>query len=211
MNEAIAFTEDYYLRGEQSGLSNYTNYRWLPSLTRPLARRIADQIGLTTEQTVLDFGCARGYLVRALRELGFNAYGCDISAWAIDNCDPNVVRYLKCQSLPDRSFHWIIAKDVLEHVPKDKLEQTLQALMDEAILGLFFVVPLARENGAEYVAPPDNQDTTHVTRWTLETWIKYLGSIDKAFTVTGSYHYPGIKPASSKWDWSCGFLTCKRI
>jgi hypothetical protein len=35
-------------------------------------------------QTVLEIGCAKGFLVKALRDLGVKAYGCDISEYALN-------------------------------------------------------------------------------------------------------------------------------
>jgi hypothetical protein len=31
------YTEDYFMRGPESGLSNYRDYQWLPDLTIPMA------------------------------------------------------------------------------------------------------------------------------------------------------------------------------
>ena len=33
------YTEDYYLRGKELGISNYENYRWIPELTKLLSTK----------------------------------------------------------------------------------------------------------------------------------------------------------------------------
>ncbi len=39
-------------------------------------------------RTVLDVGCATGYLVEVLRERGIDAEGCDVSQFAVDHATP---------------------------------------------------------------------------------------------------------------------------
>jgi len=115
------YDEDYFLRGKETGKSLYENYRWIPELTVPMAKSIVKHCGIKQDQRILDFGCARGYLVRALRELGHEAYGYDESRWALDNLDPvaqpfinSVVGYTPFWKR--EKFDWVIAKDVLEHI-----------------------------------------------------------------------------------------------
>src|SRR3990167_2449572 len=83
------YDDAYFLRGAETGKSLYTNYRWLPDLTIPMAKRIIEHLGFEGDKstTILDYGCSRGYLVRALRGFGYKAYGVDVSAWAIENAD----------------------------------------------------------------------------------------------------------------------------
>lgn len=42
----------------------------------------------------LEIGCAKGFLVKDLRDGGVDAYGLDVSQYAIDNCEPEVAPYL---------------------------------------------------------------------------------------------------------------------
>lgn len=79
------YDQSYYEHGIESGISLYSNYRWLPELTIPLAARIIEYLQIGVEDSILDFGCAKGYLIKAFRLLHRNAYGFDISSYAIDN------------------------------------------------------------------------------------------------------------------------------
>ena len=45
------------------------------------AEKLIATMGMQPYDSVLDFGCARGYLVKALRKLAIMAYGYDISEW----------------------------------------------------------------------------------------------------------------------------------
>lgn len=204
------FNEDYFLRGVETGLSNYTDYKWLDS-TMQLAGSFMDHVGLELTDTVADFGCARGYFVKALRRYGIRAYGYDISRWAIDNGDPEIKDYLFLYNeLLSRSCDWVYAKDVIEHVPEAILLETAMTLLHAARKGLFIIVPLTDSNG-EYIRIEDRQDVTHQIRWELADWMKFLSECAPDFIVNGSYHIPGLKPASEKVPYSCGFFTLKRI
>ncbi len=73
------YDADYFLRGKATGKSLYEDYRWMPGLTIPMVRSMISHLGIANADMVLDFGCARGYVVRAFRELGYLAYGYDTS------------------------------------------------------------------------------------------------------------------------------------
>src|SRR3954465_12856357 len=111
------YDADYYLRGQELGISGYTNYRWMPELTIPMVARIISHCGIKPEHSILDFGCARGYTVRAFREMGYDAWGVDVSQWALNNADEVAKPYLNPLHtiLWENMYNWVVAKDVLEH------------------------------------------------------------------------------------------------
>ncbi len=203
-----AYNEDYYMRGKEKGLSLYENYRWLPELTVQMCQAIADHLKFKEDDTILDFGCARGYVVKALRILGYDAYGQDSSEWAIDNCDPDVKEYVKCYKELRFPFDWIIAKDVLEHVVE--LEDTITKMLKYARTGILAVVPLSPEDGAPYVLADYEKDVTHVHRLTLASWGRMF--LQRGWDVKLSYRVPGIKDNHycSAWEPGDGFIVATR-
>ncbi len=206
------FTEAYYLRGKQSGLSLYEDYRWLPELTHPMVRAIVGHLGILAGDRVLDFGAARGYVVRALREQGHQAWGYDISPWAVANADEIVRGYVTndWEALP-RRFDWVLAKDVLEHIPDPDLHYTVQGLCAACDRALFVVVPLSPEEGAPYVVPEYEQDVTHVQRKSLEGWHDLLlDAAGGSFQVECRYKVQGVKQNWTHYDKANGFLVVRR-
>lgn len=177
------YDEDYYLRGTETGKSLYHNYRWLPELTIPLAHELMNIIGIYAGQRVLDYGCAFGYLVKALRLLHVDAWGCDTSLYARRKAPPDVANYLK-HEIPAKVFTATIAKDVFEHIPEENLDKILYTLSRYSEK-LFVIVPLG--NGKLYHIPSYEADLTHVHRQPLEWWEAKL----KAF-------YPKVD-ARTKW------------
>lgn len=205
------YDADYFLRGQETGISNYTDYRWLEEPTMALAERVVEVMGIKRNESFLDYGCARGYLVKALRRDGFNAYGYDISQWAIENCDPAVKDYVSLAPPKDRWDH-IWMKDVAEHMEPGEFEYAVGKLAELTEKSMMIIVPLADWGGDAYVRKEDNLDKTHIIRWSLETWMAAVfNRVSEKFIVTGSWHIPGLKPTSLSCPYSCGFITLRRV
>lgn len=206
------FTEAYYMRGPESGLSNYENYHWLPDVTLPCAKRIMKFLGASKGDSVHDFGCARGYYVKALQILGFNASGHDISTWAIENCDSWVERSVSNQA-PKEPVDWVLCKDVLEHVPISVLPEVLATIIRLASRGALIIVPLTGVAGGDYLNPADQNDATHIIAWTLPMWLTRIQDVitkaGAAMVVGGGYSLPGIKQAADPYPCSTGFITLR--
>lgn len=212
------FTEDYYLRGLLSGLSNYTDYSWKPQLTIPVCKLMMRFLGAQKGDSVLDYGCARGYYVKALLGLGYEAWGYDASAWAIENCDPNVRQFVS-NRMPaggwgNCSVDYVLAKDVLEHIEEYDLRALIADFIEMTARAALIIVPLA-DSASQYVSPVDRQDATHKIAWTLDTWLMFIQAIinqsGRAFTISGSYKMPGVKRAADPYPRSCGFLVLRRF
>ena len=187
------YDETYYERGVESGVSGYSNYRWMPELTIPMAMTVIDAMGIGRGQSVLDYGCAKGFVVRALRMLRRDAWGVDISPYAIEQADPSVMQHvhliedLANWSGPSR-FDYALAKDVLEHVPYDLIDPTLASLADRADR-LMVVVPLG--DGHRYTIDAYERDVTHVIREPAQWWADRMRRHFR--NVSWTYKIEGIK------------------
>lgn len=206
------YDEDYFLRGKQSGKSNYENYSWKRDLTVFCASRMALFMGCRIGESILDWGCARGYYVKALRLLGYEAFGYDISEWAIENADEEV-RSICSNVLTDQQHHWIFCKDVLEHVEQPYLDGAIEVMLRLAKKGILIIVPLGI-NG-RFLAPQDNEDKTHINCFDLPEWLNLIqGTINKSrlsFVVSGGYKLPGVKEACDSYPGSVAFISIRRL
>ena len=165
------FDEKYFEDGVRSRVSAYENYRWMPERSIREASSIINNISFTT---VLDFGCAKGFMVHALRLLGKEAHGVDVSEYAVTNCHPKVKDYLTVvDTAEDIKGGWdlIIAKDVLEHIPKEEIPSVLAALRRRCKT-IFVAVPLG--DGTRYRIREYEMDITHVTKEPEEWWLTTL-------------------------------------
>ena len=90
---------------------------------------IADHIVADIQpHTVLDAGCAMGFLVENLRQRGVDAWGIDISEYAIQNVHPNIAPFCRAGSITDpfqQKYDLITCIEVLEHVPSSEVERAI--------------------------------------------------------------------------------------
>lgn len=172
---------DYYEQGIQNRKSGYENYRWMPELTMRMAHHMVVDLPIKKDEKVLDFGCAKGYLVKSLRMYGIDAYGVDVSTYAIQSVIPDQWETHECCKLivdweipfDKMKFDWIIAKDAIEHLNEEDLGKFLK-LAKKRGKKIFTAVPLGLKiNGKEkYVIENYEGDITHVLRKPKEWWMK---------------------------------------
>lgn len=208
------YDADYYLNGQATGKSLYIQYRWMPALTKPFCQRIIEHLGIEKNDTTLDFGCARGFTVRAFHELGYKCHGVDCSEWAIENCDETIRGYVYQGHAPWADFDWILAKDVLEHIPTPQLRPTVERLVSCAKKGLFAVVPLSNSPGCPYVIPEYEQDITHCQRLTLDNWVDLFRLYTHGESIIEAcYRIEGIKDNwyTEGYERGNGFITVRKL
>lgn len=163
-NSKKFYDKKYFEDGIASGKSCYVNYRWIPELTIPMAYFMVRELGIQPGDRVLDYGCSKGYVVRAMRLLGIDAYGVDISDYAIAHCDSEVREY--CRVITDADptpwqdrFDWVITKDVLEHIDQSGLDRFLSDYSPLA-QRMFHVIPLG-DRGV-FRIPEYHADRSHI-------------------------------------------------
>ena len=97
-------------------------------------------------QSFLDIGCAKGFLVRALRERGLDAWGFDHSRWAIDHADPAARPFLTLDGVDtaafDRQFDVAVAMSIFESLTEAQLRGFLPRARQWTRHALFAVVAL---------------------------------------------------------------------
>jgi SAM-dependent methyltransferase len=103
----------------------YYDGRW-----QPVAQDIIDHFGLKKGARVLDIGCAKGFLVKDLVNLGIDAYGIDVSQYALKHCGPEIIGRLLIGSaenlpFPDGSFDAILCINTLHNLPRDLCKMAL--------------------------------------------------------------------------------------
>ncbi|WP_376791080.1 class I SAM-dependent methyltransferase [Thermoflexus sp.] len=107
------------------------NEEWL-RFFRAIADRIVAEI---RPRTVLDVGCAMGFLVEALRDRGVEAFGIDISEFAIRQARDDIKAYVYVASvldplpsaLPSR-YDLVVCIEVLEHLPSNRVDEAIKRL-----------------------------------------------------------------------------------
>jgi len=98
-----------------------------------VANDIINYFDLKPGDRVLDVGCAKGFLVKDLLALGIDAYGLDISSYAVLNCEPEVVGRLHLGSaenlpFPDCSFSAVLSINTLHNLRRKQCKLALQEI-----------------------------------------------------------------------------------
>jgi len=215
-NIAQAYNEEYYERGLVTGISGYLNYTWMPELTIRMAHFIINELKLNATSAVLDFGCAKGYLVKALRLLNIPCNGVDISSYAINNAD-NIVK-IYCShvsgvfdtSLYQSNYDWMLAKDVFEHIPEIELIYLLNNFKFN-VSNILAIIPLSEnDHCGKYIIPAYDNDITHLIIKSQEWWINFFSTNGWNLTKF-SNEFPGCKENwTSKFPRGNGFFYLTR-
>jgi len=180
MTFADLFDEEYFEDGIRSGKSLYENFRWMPQKSFPIAATIKE---LYPEKRILDYGCAKGFVVYALRLLGMDAFGYDISSYAINNCKPEVKQFIYSNKQDLPMIDVIFGKDILEHLPYEHVDSELKWL-NSICKEACFIIPFG-SNGRYRIAEY-GFDVTHVIAEDEEWWIKRFY---KAGFVVDHFYY----------------------
>jgi len=187
------YNEDYFEHGEEKGISGYTDYRWMPTRTLTTASEIIRRARIGRGETILDYGASKGFMVKAFRWLGYQAFGADISSYALAHADPEVKQYLYHPTvLPESEYDIVLCKDTAEHIPYKEIDLFLGNLFLMSRHKTVLVVPLGDGNG-KFIIPKFEKDITHQIREPREWWLQKIRYLSGRY-VTSTDDVKDIKP-----------------
>jgi len=160
--------------------------------------------------TSLDVGCAKGYVVEALTELGYDSYGWDVSEWAIAGAAPSIANRLAVADLerrlpsqrPHERFSLVTALEVLEHVKPERVPQALGQLRSICDGYLVATIPSLGANASGPGGFPDGKVRTERLEHYRELGIDYDGPVPYADLARDELDRPiqgHIAVASFNW------------
>jgi SAM-dependent methyltransferase len=165
------YDENYFENGKQSGKGWLENYHWMPRRTFKEAFAFIDTLDLNENSYVLEVGCSKGFLVKALRELEIKTDGCDISSYALQFAPKNCWNCSDKKSWKEHAnceYTHIIIKDMLEHLNKSQLIEMLVKFKNIAPK-MMCVIPMG-DNG-RYRIPEYHVEISHLIAEDEEWWI----------------------------------------
>jgi len=163
------YNESYYRNygiGQNSADAtiDYGNKNYWETVFNNIAQKIVADF---SPKTALDVGCAWGYLVAALRDLGVEAYGVDISPYAIsmvrDDIKPYCIAGSATDNLPEsfpNRFDLVITIEMIEHLYEEDCLPVIEKLCsysDKILMSS---------------SPDDITDATHFNVQQPEYWAK---------------------------------------
>lgn len=158
---------DFYDRSYFDGGKGYHTYQD----AEHFGAKADEIIRLFNPTSVLDIGCAKGYLVRALRQRGVPAFGIDISEYAIDQAPEDVQDFLFNHDITSGKevqfprCELIVSLDTFEHIPKEKLEN-VKKFMEK--FGEKYFVRVGTTQ-----TPNWQHDPSHINMHRIEWWTQW--------------------------------------
>ena len=166
------YNEDYY-RNYDIGLGQPVDYKtseYTKTFLEGIAKRIVE---VYRPKVVLDAGCAMGHLVAALRDLGVEAYGIDVSEYAISQVREDIRPYCVVGSLTEplpkalpQYFDLVTNIEVIEHLYEPDAPLAVANLCAVTDVVLFSS------------SPDDFTEPTHVNVQQREYWAKLFARND---------------------------------
>lgn len=148
------FDEEYFTSGT-TGYKDYADFR--------INEYKVEKILRYKPKNVLDVGCAHGFIVKRLNDIGIPAWGIDVSKYAVDNKAHQNIIEGDILDIPfkDGYFDFVYSGDMLEHIPEDQVGDAIFELVRVGDRGLLEIT---------YEKTPMDIDDTHVTMKPYEWW-----------------------------------------
>jgi 2-polyprenyl-3-methyl-5-hydroxy-6-metoxy-1,4-benzoquinol methylase len=118
--------------------------------------------------SILDYGCAVGFLVKGFRAIGINCEGYDISEWAKSYANKLGIVYIE---FSPREFDLLISLDVFEHMTDEEIVLTLKNFKSKYII---FRIPCSTDGGKTFHLEISRRDVSHINCKTKKQWVDFF-------------------------------------
>jgi 2-polyprenyl-3-methyl-5-hydroxy-6-metoxy-1,4-benzoquinol methylase len=114
--------------------------------------------------SIADFGCGTGRCVKWFVDNGYDAVGVDIASNALEESVP----FINCAlwdetNLPKVDYGFSV--DVLEHIPSERVRQTLMAIYNSVRVGCYFNIDTIPDSFGAWIG-----QTLHLTVLSAAQW-----------------------------------------
>lgn len=188
-DRAIArqFGKDFFDGDRRHG---YGGFSYNPRFWTPVIPTLQQHFGLTGSSSVLDVGCAKGFMLHDLTLAipGITAKGVDVSAYAIENAIEPVrphVQVADVRELPfaDDSFDIVISVNTVHNLDREDCGRALQEIERVAKRGSFITVDAYRNDEEKEAMFAWN--LTAKTIMSVEEWQAFFAEVG----YTGDYYW----------------------
>jgi len=113
----------------------YGGFNYLPRFWQPVVPTLQQHFGLASGSSLLDIGCAKGFMLHDVAKLipGMTVKGIDISEYAISNAIDDMKPHVQVADarklpFPDKSFDVVIAINTVHNLERDDCARALQEI-----------------------------------------------------------------------------------
>ena len=188
-DRAIArkFDKDFFDGDRKNG---YGGFSYSPRFWQPVIPTFKNYWNLNENSTILDVGCAKGFMLYDLKKLipGIQVKGVDISKYAIENSIIDVrddVSIANANNLPfdDKSFDVVISINTIHNLEREECGKALQEI-ERVSRGKSFITVDAYRNDEEK-RRMFNWNLTAKTIMSVDEWILFFDEVG----YTGDYYW----------------------
>ena len=182
VDRAIArkFGRDFFDGDRNHG---YGGFNYMPRFWQPVMPTFKEYWNLTEDSSLLDVGCAKGFMLHDLSKLipGISVKGVDISEYAVENTIDDMkphVSVANATKLPfsDNKFDVVISINTIHNLEREECGQALQEI-ERVSRGKSFVTVDAYRN---------NEEKERMYAWNLtaktimsvDEWVKFFKDVD---------------------------------
>lgn len=173
------YDKNYFERYGGTGYTPETAYWHLRPFATSISSLVKFYVRRKPSVRALDIGCAKGYLVKMLREGGIEALGVDVSEYTVNNALDDVKPYLhkvdvENEFLPfqHKFFDLIISHSTFEHLRLRRMPFILSEIHRVLKLGGLLIINVPSPlNKAEAEKPE------HITMLSRKEWIKLIENL----------------------------------
>lgn len=134
----------------------YGGFSYHPRFWQPVIPTFIEHFGLNSQSTVLDVGCAKGFMLYDMSLLvpGISVRGVDVSEYAIDNAIEPMQPYVQVANatnlpFPDKSFDVVFSITTLHNLEGEDLAKSLREIMRVSRTGRAFITVDGYKNDEE--------------------------------------------------------------
>ena len=129
---ARKFGKDFFDGDRKHG---YGGFSYNPKFWQPVIPDFQKYWNLNTKSSILDVGCGKGFMLYDIFKLipGVNIKGVDISEYAINNCLPEMKKFLQVSDatklpFPDNSFDVVISINTIHNLERTECSVALKEI-----------------------------------------------------------------------------------
>ena len=184
---ARQFGKEFFDGDRKNG---YGGFNYFPRFWQPVIPTFQEHFDLSSKSSVLDVGCAKGFMLHDLAELipGIRVEGVDISEYAIANAIEDMkpfVQVADARKLPflDKSFDVVISINTIHNLDRDDCAQALREIERVSRQKSFITVDAYRNQEEKLLMEAWN--LTAKTMMHVEEWKKFFDEVG----YTGDYYW----------------------
>lgn len=170
------YDADYFEYGRKSNWRQGYTWQNFASLFRSTATFLCDSF--PHAELYLDAGCAKGFLIHALREKGKTAFGFDHSPWAVSHALSEAMPFIIQADVEhvqfECKFDLLLAFSILSHLSEAQARAFLQRAKTWVNIGLLATMPtFASEKEVQQFKLHDN-DPSHMLLKSRDWWHEFF-------------------------------------